>query len=235
MSSDSGTPDKNVIGRIALKQMRSSAPGERSEASSAPNPMNRLVPYLDLFGRLGDDELARLAGVDAHAAATMRRQVVEVDRALGSYVDLLPRLCDEELARLTGASMKTLRFWRLCQPKRLGEAVAEAAFGKRQVVAVPAPVVDDLESHEVPEAELGQPPRADPPRPMDEPLPMFSQDPLAATGVFDAQQIGAIGAAKISGQPFPGFEGKASFPPPVSPEDGPEVELIEPGEFARRR
>jgi hypothetical protein len=79
--------------------------------------MNLLVPYLDLFERLSDDELGRLAGVAPAVAATLRVQVDEIGRALARYVDLLPRLSDTELQRLTGASSKTIRFWRLCQAR----------------------------------------------------------------------------------------------------------------------
>lgn len=82
------------------------------------NPMNRLVPYLDLFGRLGDEELARLAVVDVDLVKTLRKQVVEIGEGLKHYLDLLPRLNDEELVRLSGASIKTIRFWRLCQPPK---------------------------------------------------------------------------------------------------------------------
>ncbi|MCH9687281.1 MAG: hypothetical protein K0V04_37955 [Deltaproteobacteria bacterium] len=115
--------------------------------------MNRLVPYLDLFGRLSDDELARLASVPADVAANLRQQVVQVDRALTRFTDLLPRLSDAELVRLTSATPKTIRFWRLCQPRfpmgaGPGESawtVARAAESLRQtassaVVGVPAPV-----------------------------------------------------------------------------------------------
>lgn len=84
--------------------------------------MNRLVPYLDLFSRLDDQELGRLAGVHSEMAAALRRQVDDVQRSLGGYVDLLPRLSDAELVRLTGASPKTIRFWRLCQPRTAGAA-----------------------------------------------------------------------------------------------------------------
>jgi hypothetical protein len=82
------------------------------------------VPYLDLFARLDDDELARLARVELPVVAELRRQVAEVGQALARYADLLGRLDDEELARLTGAPAKTVRFWRLCQPRR-GKGVAE--------------------------------------------------------------------------------------------------------------
>ncbi|WP_106395509.1 hypothetical protein [Enhygromyxa salina] len=81
--------------------------------------MNRLVPYLDLFCRLSDDELARLARVPMSAVESLRQQVDEVGRALGRWADLLPRLADDELARLTGATVKTIRFWRLSQPRHL--------------------------------------------------------------------------------------------------------------------
>lgn len=81
--------------------------------------MNRLVPYLDLFSRLSDEELARLARTPLSAPETLRLQVDEVNRALDRYTDLLPRLSDDELARLTGATVKTIRFWRLSQPRHL--------------------------------------------------------------------------------------------------------------------
>jgi hypothetical protein len=118
------TSGPETLGRIALKQVRvSRAEAEaRARETSGPkanNPMNRLVPYLDLFGRLGDDELARLSGAPLQAVEGLRVQVDEVHRALGRFADLLPRLNDEELARLTGATTKTIRFWRLSQPRHL--------------------------------------------------------------------------------------------------------------------
>lgn len=114
-----------TLGRIALKQVRvSRAEVEaRSREANAPaartNPMNRLVPYLDLFWRLSDEELSRLARAPTSAVEGLRQQVDEVNRALSRYADLLLRLSDEELARLTGASTKTIRFWRLSQPRHL--------------------------------------------------------------------------------------------------------------------
>jgi hypothetical protein len=83
--------------------------------------MNSLVPYLDLFGRLNDGELARLACIEERVVTELRKQVEEIDRALERYVDLLPRLTDGELNRLTGASGKTIRFWRLCHSRPAAE------------------------------------------------------------------------------------------------------------------
>lgn len=114
-----------TLGRIALKQVRVSRAEveartrEATGAQKAANPMNRLVPYLDLFSRLGDDELARLSGAPLQAVESLRLQVEEVTRALGRFADLLTRLNDEELSRLTGATVKTIRFWRLSQPRHL--------------------------------------------------------------------------------------------------------------------
>jgi hypothetical protein len=99
----------------------------RTDAARRNNPMNRLVPYLDLFMRLDDAELSRLAGVEADLVATLRRQVVEIGDGLAQYLDLLPRLSDEELVRLTGASAKTVRFWRLCQPRTSPARTADLA------------------------------------------------------------------------------------------------------------
>lgn len=111
----------------------------RSDAARRNNPMNRLVPYLDLFARLADDELARLAGVELDVVATLRRQVVEIGNGLAQYLDLLPRLTDEELMRLTGASAKTIRFWRLCQPRHARGIEARAEISSITPMPRPAP------------------------------------------------------------------------------------------------
>lgn len=130
----SGAPEP--LGRIALKQVRVSRAEvearnrEREAGGRKPgnSAMNRLVPYLDLFCRLSDEELSRLARAPTSAVESLRAQVEEVNRALGRFTDLLPRLSDEELARLTGAAAKTVRFWRLSQPRHLqGDARAASS------------------------------------------------------------------------------------------------------------
>jgi hypothetical protein len=135
-----GSPE--TLGRIALKQVRVSRAEveararEPSSARKPSNPMNRLVPYLDLFSRLSDEELARLAHTPATAAESLRLQIEEVNRALGRFADLLPRLSDDELTRLTGATVKTIRFWRLSQPRHLqGDTRRRTAEG----TTTPAP------------------------------------------------------------------------------------------------
>ena len=131
----SSAADSNgqALGSIALRQVRVNRADVPAPAKDT-NPMNRLVPYLDLYSRLSDDELARLASVPPAVVANLRRQVIQVDRALSRFTDLLPRLTDAEMVRLTGATPKTIRFWRLCQPRSSmsgadaeGWSVAQAA------------------------------------------------------------------------------------------------------------
>jgi len=125
MQGDESNGADGTLGRIALKQVRltraevEARNRETASPRKAGNPMNRLVPYLDLFWRLSDEELSRLARAPTSAVENLRQQVDDVNRALGRYIDLLPRLSDDELTRLTGATAKTIRFWRLSQPKHL--------------------------------------------------------------------------------------------------------------------
>jgi hypothetical protein len=137
MSGDSSKD--GTLGRIALKQVRVKrsdlearkrksvkangvGAGARVSRSATPetptNPLNRLVPYLDLFSRLGDEELARLAGVGTEHAVTMRAQVDEIAKMLSKYDDLAERLSEEELVRLSQATPKIVRFWLLSRPRR---------------------------------------------------------------------------------------------------------------------
>lgn len=106
------------LATITLRQIRvSRAEVHDKQPPADANPMNRLVPYLDLFACLNDDELGRLAEVPTSVVGDLRRQVIQVDRALARFAELLPRLSDPEMVRLTGATPKTIRFWRLCQPR----------------------------------------------------------------------------------------------------------------------
>lgn len=79
--------------------------------------LNRLVPYLDLFERLEDRELARLANVPERTVLRMRDQVKSVRRKLHPYVGLLDRLDDLQLARIAETSPKMFQYLRLCQPR----------------------------------------------------------------------------------------------------------------------
>ena len=135
------------LATITLRQIRVSRVDVQDQPTTADaNPMNRLVPYLDLFVCLTDDELARLAEVPAAVVSDLRRQVVQVDRALARFAELLPRLSDAEMVRLTSATPKTIRFWRLCQPRLplagsgtpgWSVALAAEAFGRGQLAVQP--------------------------------------------------------------------------------------------------
>lgn len=193
MSSESSNVNDRVsIGRIPLKQVRVS----RSEQKEAPkaNPMNKLVPYLDLFCRLDDDELGRLAGVEREVCASLRSQVDAINDGLAAYVDLLPRLSDTELVRLTGASDRTVRFWRLCQPR---EGIAP------KPAAAPAP--------EVKAQEDGSPEQS--PRVPTAPHSVVTEPTSETSGRFPAAAPAPGASGKdnsgyvtLSGAPFPGFD-----------------------------
>lgn len=179
-SESSNVNDRISIGRIPLKQVRVSRADREKEAQKAANPMNKLVPYLDLFCRLGDEELGRLAGVEPEICASLRTQVDAINAGLAAYVDLLPRLSDAELCRLTGASDRTIRFWRLCQP-RAGIAPAPKAE---------APAGVPAESQRVPTA----------------PHSVVTEPASPAGGEVKKKGKDASGYVSLSGAPFPGFD-----------------------------
>lgn len=163
------------------------ADATRTDAARRNNPMNRLVPYLDLFMRLDDGELSRLAGVDLDLVATLRRQVVEIGEGLAQYIDLLPRLSDEELVRLTGASAKTVRFWRLCQPRNSPARAADMAARAEisSITPMPRPV---------------QPAAREAPPPREAPAPAEPRR-RRTTGVGTQPTMVAGGAADSQSQP----------------------------------
>lgn len=213
-------PPPGTLGRIALKQVRvprGETPGH-GDAKPTGNPMNSLVPYLDLFRRLDDAELSRLARVDSAIVADLRRQVDEIDRALERYVDLLPRLSDGELTRLTGASGKTIRFWRLCNA---GAETRPATARAPARAAEP----DVTRTHSAGgEATPGVPMQAPLTR---TPAPMSAPGGSPAPGSTSSP---APASTPQDAPPFPGFEDRAN--PAPADEDDLEFALIDDDEQA---
>ncbi len=203
--------------------------------------MNRLVPYLDLFGRLDDAELARLAGVELDVCATLRKQVVAINDGLIRYVDLLPRLSDRELVRLTGASDKTIRFWRLCQPRtaperkaptnsRTNDSAASRSTGPHSAVNPPtgpySTVASATGAHPSGPGQAaessGRYATLDP----SESHP-GSPQPVAASASASHELEESSELMQFSGAPFPGFDQDDSgipTPPPMDPLGMEEVE-----------
>ncbi len=194
-SESSNVNDRISIGRIPLKQVRVNRADREKEANKV-NPMNKLVPYLDLFCRLDDDELARLAGVEADVCSSLRAQVDAINNGLAAYTDLLSRLSDVELVRLTGASDRTIRFWRLCQPR-------EGVAFKPPAAAAAGP-----------EANSGVPEKREPVPTAPHSVVTDAPSDSDTTGKFkstagagessDAED--AAGYVTLSGAPFPGFD-----------------------------
>lgn len=203
VAASSDNSGDGTLGRIALKQVRVSRqelearqtgqPAAQS-ASNTPrpkgkaNPMNRLVPYLDLFCRLDDDELSRLARVPTSVVGSLRSQVDEISAALDEYADLLPRLRDEELIRLTGASAKTVQFWRLCQPRPEPTVESKPKASDSQTAGVAAPPDPSDSVVGAVDEQIGS----------DEP------------GVALEQAQQDSGLHDISGEPFPGNDTPAA-------------------------
>lgn len=187
------TDDQGIsIGRIPLKTVRV----KRGEERSA-NPMNHLVPYLDLFSRLDDEELSRLACIETEVVIALRKQVIAIDRGLAAYVDLLPRLTDTELVRLTGATPKTIRFWRLCQPRVPRPQRGDGVVAKdARAAATTKPM---------PSAEQGAAPQPEPGAPQ-------ARIHESNSGQHSAAQSSVDQMMAFSGDPFPGFDEQLAAP-----------------------
>lgn len=148
MSSSDQTPrdDATTLGKIQLaKQAVDSTEyvAHKRAALRRGDPrevarLNKLVPYLDLFERLSDRELARLADVPELTATQMREQIVSVRRKLGSFEPLLERLDDVQLARVADTSPKMFQYLRLCQPRhRPAQASSGTHAARLRAVAPP--------------------------------------------------------------------------------------------------
>lgn len=222
-----------TLGRIALKQVRVSRDDAKKRRGGGTKPMNLLVPYLDLFHRLNDEELSRLAQVNPQVVSQLRQQVDEINKALERYTDLLPRLSDGELTRLTRASAKTIRFWRLCQPRGAAETPAPAtkpAPTQRQPpaarhgtstagTATPGVPTETPVSRTPPPTSVPTQQQTPAPteRPAGAPVAQTNDptpDPAASQSMASAQ------LADIDGDPFPGYEGGKS-----GPDKGGEIEI----------
>lgn len=218
--SEGGTP----IGQIPLRKVsRAELEAKKRAAAEAArtNPMNRLVPYLDLFGRLSDAELSRLAGVPGDVVGQLRKQVVAVNQALARYADLLPRLSDGELVRLTGASAKTIRFWRLCQPRTTAAGVpgpvAESSSSPMSAeTGAPAARASESDSYPVASRSGGQRRPVESGRTSDSGVrPVPTPVPRTPTPVPGTDtQLGLTGA------PFPGYDYDPNEPVEEEEDDG---------------
>ena len=212
-----------TLGRIALKQVRVSRDDAKKRRGGGTKPMNLLVPYLDLFCRLNDEELSRLAQVSPEVVSQLRQQVDEINKALERYTDLLPRLSDGELTRLTRASAKTIRFWRLCQPRGASESPTKTAPARQASAARHGTGTATTATPGVP----SETPVTRTPRPTSVPAQPQKQSPAAAPAAQTndndpsaSQNMAAAQLADIDGDPFPGYEGDKP-----GPDKGGEIEI----------
>lgn len=84
---------------------------------------DRVTPYFDLFDRLGNADLARLAGVKESLVAEIREIVEAIYDPLREYENLLEQLDDRQVSKLFGMPESAARIWRLARaPKTLSAA-----------------------------------------------------------------------------------------------------------------
>ena len=87
-----------------------------------PGPRDNLTPYFDLFDRLGDEEIGRLAGVPPQLVGDVREVVESIYDPLREYEHLLTSLDDGQLGKLFGMPLSAARIWRLSRaPKTLSD------------------------------------------------------------------------------------------------------------------
>ena len=191
--SESKTASKRpaTLGKISLQPKRVSEQeyeAHQVEALRRKDPkevrrLNLLVPYLDLFHRLNDEELARLAGVPTPTVRSMRAQVNSVGHRLKDYVALLDRLDDQQLARVADTSPKMFQYLRLCQPRYEGGTIRSGSSRVASSQFVSLSSEDNAASvAEVMSARRGAPDTAasDAPAQDSAPAPECDDEPAAA-------------------------------------------------------
>ena len=92
---------------------------------------DKLIPYLDLFDRLDDEEIGRISGVEKSLVGEVRSVIESIYDPLREYENLLDTLDDAQLCKLFGFPKSAASIWRHCRaPKTLkeGERSVEGLF-----------------------------------------------------------------------------------------------------------
>ena len=104
-----------------------------------PKPRDRVTPFFDLFDRLGDEEIARLASVQAALVNEVRTVVEAIYDPLREYEKLLTQLDDRQIAKLFGMPESAARIWRLAR------APASVSVAERAATGVLDPILGDAD------------------------------------------------------------------------------------------
>ncbi len=122
---------------------------------------DRLTPYFDLFDRLGDEELARLADVKIAMVTEVRSLVVDIYDPLREYEKLLEQLDDRQISKLFGMPEEAARIWRLARAPETLSAEARRAAGVLDPIMGADEDDDDDLLIVVDEPAASQPPEGD--------------------------------------------------------------------------
>jgi hypothetical protein len=76
---------------------------------------DKLIPYFDLFDRLDDSEISRIAQVDKQVVSEVRTVVESIYDPLRKYENLLETLDDAQLCKLFGFPKSAAAIWRHCR------------------------------------------------------------------------------------------------------------------------
>jgi hypothetical protein len=99
---------------------------------------DRVTPYFDLFDRLDDQEIARLAKVEPSVVTEIRPILDSIVQPLGDYDHLLDSLGDSKLSRAFGLPDTAVRIWRLCRAPHTLTAAERNAEGALDEIMGPA-------------------------------------------------------------------------------------------------
>lgn len=76
---------------------------------------DKLIPYFDLFDRLDDSEISRIAQVDVQVVSEVRTVIESIYDPLRNYEKLLDTLDDAQLCKLFGFPKSAAAIWRHCR------------------------------------------------------------------------------------------------------------------------
>jgi len=117
--------------------------------AAVANTRDKLTPYFDLFDRLDDEEIGRIAAVPAELVAEVRTVIESIYDPLREYEKLMETLDDGQLCKLFGFPDSAAAIWRHCRApntlkkgERKTEGLLDDIMGEEDDLLI---IVDDAE------------------------------------------------------------------------------------------